>query len=157
MGHQPHDPVSSHGIPPRATGPGWSPAPGSPPVPASPDAVPSDAVPSGAALSPDERLAGAVGVVGEVLTGLGDVRGSELCSQGLGEVLVGLLRVRRQVEGLTAVVAGRFAHGQEWSGDGARDAQAWLRGQGNEGVVSVRGVFTGARVSERFAGVEAAW
>ena len=99
----------------------------------------------------DECLDAAVGERG------GDVDPARLSGEGLGEVLVGLLRVRRRVEGLAAVVAGRFAHGQEWSGDGARDAQGWLRGQGNEGLVSVRGVFTGARVSERFAGVAAAW
>ena len=99
----------------------------------------------------DECLDAAVGERG------GDVDPARLSGEGLGEVLVGLLRVRRRVEGLAAVVAGRFAHGQEWSGDGARDAQAWLRAGTNEGLASVRAVGSGARVVGLFEGVETAW
>ena len=124
--------------------------------------APSDSPRRGVPVSGDARLAWLVGRLGECLDEVVGERGggvdvADLSGAGLGEVLVGLLRVRRRVEGLAAVVAGRFEHGPEWAGSGARDAQAWLRGQGNEGVVSVRGVFTGARISGGFGVVAGAW
>ena len=133
-----------------------------PPQPDQPGPGPSDSPSRGVPVSGDARLAWLVGRLGECLDEVVGERGggvdvADLSGAGLGEVLVGLLRVRRRVEGLAAVVAGRFEHGPEWAGSGARDAQAWLRGQGNEGVVSVRGVFTGARISGGFPVVAGAW
>ena len=66
---------------------------------------------------------------------------TRLSEGALGETIDDLLRARRQLDGLSAAVAGRFAHSSEWSADGARDAVAWLRGRSSDGFCAARDLF----------------
>ena len=59
---------------------------------------------------------------------------------GLGEELVRLRTVTRQLEAAASAVSQRFASSYEWEADGARSAVNWLHGSGNDGVQSARSV-----------------
>lgn len=92
--------------------------------------------------SDDARLAESVAVLRDACDVLADLNPAELTDAGLGEVLLDLLTVKRQVDGAVATVADRFAHGNAWAADGARDAIGWVRGRTQDGFGSARRVFT---------------
>ena len=66
---------------------------------------------------------------------------AELSEGSLGEVLLDLATVRRQIDGAMSVVADRFAHSSEWAADGARDAVGWVRGRTQDGFGPARALF----------------
>ena len=103
-----------------------------------------------AAASADARLAWARAALREAAEELASLDPAELSEGALGEGLLDLLRVRRQLEGASAVVGDRFAHSSEWAADGARDAVAWVRGRTQEGFGSVRAVLATGRSGATF-------
>ncbi|MGA0067791.1 MAG: DUF222 domain-containing protein, partial [Candidatus Nanopelagicales bacterium] len=90
----------------------------------------------------DARLAGLRAEVTALADALADVDVAELGEGSLGETISDLMRVRRQLDGTMAALAGRFSGSSEWSADGARDAVAWLRVRGGEGFGAARELMT---------------
>lgn len=103
--------------------------------------------------SADARVVWARAVLREAADVLAGVDPSELTEGSLGESVVELLRVGRQLDGAAAVIAGRFGHSSEWAGDGARDAVAWIRGRSSEGFGAARGVVDHAVQMQSFPGM----
>lgn len=97
-----------------------------------------------ASASADARLVlarAAMRQAADVLAGIDPAELSEGC---LGESVADFMRIGRQLDGVAAAVAGRFAHSSEWAADGARDAIAWLRAQSSEGFGSARDLISNA-------------
>ena len=93
-----------------------------------------------ASASADARLAIARAVMREAADMLAGIDPAELSEGCLGESVADFMRIGRQLDGVAAAVAGRFAHSSEWAADGARDATAWLRAQSSEGFGAARDV-----------------
>lgn len=81
---------------------------------------------------------------------LAQIDPSALSGAGLGQVLLDLMQVRRQVDGALATLGDRFAHGDEWGGDGARDAVAWLRGHTADGFGPARQIVATGQACAQF-------
>jgi len=92
--------------------------------------------------SADARLAGLRAEVIALADALAEINVAELGQGSLGETISDLMRVRRQLDGTVAALAGRFGASSEWAADGSRDAVAWLRVRGGEGFGAAREVMT---------------
>lgn len=101
-------------------------------------------------LSADARLSLLRADLMQFADALADIDVCELTAGSLGETVADLMRVRRQLEGSIAAIAGRFSSSGEWSSDGARDALAWLRDRGGEGFGAARQVLSTASESSQF-------
>ena len=97
------------------------------------------------AASTDARLSRARIAVREAADALAALDPADLTEGVLGDALLDLLRVRRQIDGTLAVLGGRFSHSSEWAADGARSAEAWMRGKTSEGFGAVRSVMATAQ------------
>ena len=95
-------------------------------------------------LNADVVLAESVAVLRAATNALAELDASELSEAQLGDALLDLLQVRRQVDGALAAVGHRFVHSGAWAADGARDATGWVRGRTQDGFGSARRVFTTA-------------
>ena len=109
-----------------------------------------------ACASADARLALARVAMREVAEMLAGIDPAELSEGSLGECVAELMRFGRQLDGVAAGVAGRFAHSSEWAADGARDAIAWLRAQSSEGLGAARDLVTHAAAMGSFPAMGAA-
>ncbi len=98
--------------------------------------------------SADVVLAESVAVLRAAADALAGIDPAELSEPQLGDALLDLLQVRRQVDGAITSVGHRFAHSNAWAADGARDATGWVRGRTQEGYGAARRVF--ATASECF-------
>ncbi|MEK9664497.1 MAG: hypothetical protein VW082_07740, partial [Candidatus Nanopelagicales bacterium] len=76
--------------------------------------------------SADTALVESVASLRQACDVLAGIDPAELSEAGLGDALLDLLTVRRQVEGAIAAVGHRFAHSNAWAADGARDATGWV-------------------------------
>jgi hypothetical protein len=94
--------------------------------------------------SADTALVESVASLRQACDVLAGIDPAELSEAGLGDALLDLLTVRRQVEGAIAAVGHRFTHSTAWAADGARDATGWVRGRTQEGFGSARRVFATA-------------
>jgi len=112
-------------------------------------------LPDGSA-SADARLALARASIREAVEVLAGIDPAELSEGSLGECVAELMRFGRQLDGVAAGVAGRFAHSSEWAADGARDAIAWLRAQSSEGFGAARDLVTHAAAMGSFPAMGAA-
>ncbi len=90
----------------------------------------------------DARLAGLRAEAVALADELAGIDVAELGEGSLGETISDLMRVRRQLDGTVAALAGRFSGSSEWAADGARDAVAWLRVRGGEGFGAARELMT---------------
>ena len=109
-----------------------------------------------ASVSADARLVLARAAIREAVDVLADIDPAELSEGALGESVAELMRFGRQLDGMAAAVAGRFAHSSEWAADGARDAIAWLRAQSSEGFGAARDLVTHAAGMASFPAMGAA-
>jgi len=106
--------------------------------------------------SADARLALARVAMREAVEVLAGIDPAELSEGPLGECVAELMRFGRQLDGVAAGVAGRFAHSSEWAADGARDAIAWLRAQSSEGFGAARDLVAHAAAMGSFPAMGAA-
>jgi hypothetical protein len=104
----------------------------------------------------DARLAGLRAEVIALADALAEVDVAELGQGSLGQTISDLMRVRRQLDGTVAALAGRFTSSSEWAADGARDAVAWLRARGGEGFGGAREVMTRSAECAAFPAMGAA-
>ena len=109
-----------------------------------------------ASASADARLVLARAAIREAADVLAGIDPAELSEGALGESVAELMRFGRQLDGMAAAVAGRFAHSSEWAADGARDAIAWLRAQSSEGFGAARDLVTHAAGMASFPAMGAA-
>lgn len=99
----------------------------------------------------------AVTLAEQATAALAEIPMDAVMGVGLGEELVRLRTVTRQLEAAASAVSQRFASSYEWEADGARNPVSWLHGSGNDGVQSARLVIErGAAVSD-FPYVAGAW
>ena len=75
----------------------------------------------------------------------------------LGDDLLRLRAVARMVDSVASAAGARFADSAEWAADGARSAQSWLQGRGNDGALSARMLVERGRFVQSFPAVGAAW
>ena len=95
-------------------------------------------------VSADARLALARAAMRDAVDALAALDPAELAEGSLGDAMLDLLCVRRQIDGSLAMLGGRFSHSSEWAADGSRSAQDWVRGKTSEGFGSVRAVMATA-------------
>ena len=95
-------------------------------------------------VSADARLALARAAMRDAADALATLDPAELAEGSLGDAMLDLLCVRRQIDGSLAMLGGRFSHSSEWAADGSRSAQDWVRGKTSEGFGSVRAVMATA-------------
>ena len=76
---------------------------------------------------------------------------------GLGEELVRLRALTRQLEAAHAALAQRFARSLEWEADGARSAARWLHSQGNDSWEGTRTTLERGSLMDDFPYVADAW
>ena len=76
---------------------------------------------------------------------------------GLGEELVRLHALTRQLEATHAALAQRFAHSLEWEADGARSAARWLYSQSNDSWQGTRSILERGALMSDFPCVAEAW
>ena len=95
-------------------------------------------------VSADPRLALARAAMRDAADALATLDPAELAEGSLGDAMLDLLCVRRQIDGSLAMLGGRFSHSSEWAADGSRSAQDWVRGKTSEGFGSVRAVMATA-------------
>ena len=96
------------------------------------------------AVSADARLALARAAMRDAVDALAALDPAELAEGSLGDAMLDLLCVRRQIDGSLAMLGGRFSHSSEWAADGSCSAQDWVRGKTSEGFGSVRAVMATA-------------
>ncbi len=126
---------------------------GTPITPADLSAMPTAADPGGN----DAAWAQALTVAQDAATALADVDLSVMSAAALGEDLLRLRTIIRQLESTVAHAGARFADSGEWSADGARSAHAWLHGRGNDGVIAARTLVERGRFAQSFPSLAAAW
>ena len=95
-------------------------------------------------VSADARLALARAAMRDAADALATLDPAELAEGSLGDAMLDLLCVRRQIDGSLVMLGGRFSHSSEWAADGSRSAQDWVRGKTSEGFGSVRAVMATA-------------
>ena len=105
----------------------------------------------------DAVLAAGLDQLQAALDVLASVDATALSGLGLGEASLALLQARRRVDATAAVVMGRFAHGHDWSADGARSPEAWIHGRVNDGFGIARRPREHARVTAQFPALTQAW
>ena len=102
------------------------------------------------ARSANARMTESTAVLRDACDVLASIDPADLSDAGLGDVLLDLLTVRRQVDGAIAAVGDRFAHSTEWAADGARDAVAWVQGRTQDGFGPARQVFVAGHEARVF-------
>lgn len=108
-------------------------------------------------LDANVALSHALTLAQEAAAALVDIPMDAVMGVGLGDELVRLRAVTRQLEATSAALSQRFASSHDWEADGARSAARWLYGSGNDSWVTTRSVLErGAMVSD-FPCVADAW
>ena len=108
-------------------------------------------------LDANVALAHALALAEEAAAALADIPMDAVMGVGLGEELVRLRGVTRQLEATSASLAQRFAASYEWEADGARSAARWLYGSGNDSWAGTRSVLERGALAGDFPCVAAAW
>ena len=110
-----------------------------------------------AVLSADGVLVAGLGALEGALAAIAAIDPAEFSGFGLGDALVRLSHVRRQLDATTAVVTQRFSHSESWAGDGARSASAWIQGNTTDGYGAAQRTMVHAEVSSHFPALTSAW
>ncbi len=93
----------------------------------------------------------------EAANALADLSMSEVQSVGLGEQIVRLRGVQRQLDAASSALSERFAGSHEWEADGARNASGWLAARGNDSWASARSVVERGEVVGNYPLLARAW
>ena len=108
-------------------------------------------------LDANVALSHALTLAEEAVSALAEIPVDAVMGVGLGEEMVRLRSLTRQLEATSSALSQRFASSYEWEADGARSAVRWLHGSGNDGLQSARSIIErGAAVSD-FPHVAGAW
>lgn len=108
-------------------------------------------------LDANVALSHALTLAEEAASALAEIPMDAVMGVGLGEELVRLRSVTRQLDAATSALSQRFAHSSEWEFDGARSAAAWLAGSGNESWDLTRSLMKRGSLVDDFPSVSAAW
>jgi hypothetical protein len=108
-------------------------------------------------LDANVALSRAVALLEEAAASLADIEVDALMPVSLGEDLVRLRRLTRQLEAASATVSQRFATSYEWAEDGARNPARWIQGSGNDSLESARSVIDRGALITDFPCVGNAW
>ena len=108
-------------------------------------------------LDANVALSHALTLAEEAAAALAEIPMDAVMGVGLGEELVRLRSVTRQLDAATSALSQRFAHSSEWEFDGARSASAWLAGSGNESWDLTRSLMKRGSLMDDFPSIAAAW
>ena len=81
----------------------------------------------------------------------------QVMAVGLGDQLLRIRALTRQLEATEAAIAQRFADSYEWEADGARSAARWLHSHGNDSWQSTRSTLERGSLMSDFPCVADAW
>jgi hypothetical protein len=102
-------------------------------------------------------LSHAVSLMEEAAAALADIPMDAVMAASLGEELVRLRRLTRQLEAASATVSQRFAASYEWADNGARSPVRWIQGSSNDSFESARSVIDRGALISDFPCVGSAW
>jgi len=108
-------------------------------------------------LDANVALSHALTLAEEAAAALAEIPMDSVIGVGLGEEIVRLRGVTRQLEAAAATLGERFAHSSEWEFDGARSASRWLFGSGNDSWESTRAMMNRGSLLGDFPCVAARW
>ena len=108
-------------------------------------------------LDANVALSHAVALMEEAAASLAEIPMSAVMPVSLGEELVRLRRLTRQLEAASATVSQRFAASYEWAEDGARNPVRWIQGSSNDSLESARSVIDRGELTSDFPCVATAW
>jgi hypothetical protein len=108
-------------------------------------------------LDANVALSHALTLAEEAAAALAEIPVDAVMGVGLGEEMLRLRSLTRQLEATSSAVSQRFASSYEWEADGARSAVSWLYGSGNDGLQSVRSTLERGAVVSDFPEVAGAW
>ena len=81
----------------------------------------------------------------------------QVMSVGLGDELLRLRALTRQLDAAHAALAQRYAHSYEWEADGARSAARWLHSHGNDSWQGTRSTLERGSLMGDFPRMAEAW
>ena len=108
-------------------------------------------------LDANVALSHALTLAEEAVAALAEIPMNAVLGLGLGEEMVRLRSVTRQLEATSAALSQRFASSRDWEADGARSAARWLYGNGNDSWQGTRSVLERGKLMSDFPEVAAAW
>ena len=108
-------------------------------------------------LDANVALSHALALVEQGVGDVAEVPMDRVMAVGLGDELVRLRALTRQLEATHAALAQRFAQSLEWEADGARSAARWLHSQGNDSWQGTRAMLERGSLMEDFPCVAEAW
>lgn len=108
-------------------------------------------------LDANVALSHALTLAEEAAAALAEIPMDAVMGVGLGEEMVRLRSVTRQLEATTSALSRRFATSLEWEADGARSAVRWLYGQGNDSWTDTRALVDRGVLVEAFPQMGDAW
>ena len=88
---------------------------------------------------------------------IAEVPMDEVMAVGLGDQLLRIRALTRQLEAAEAAIAQRFADSYEWEADGARSAARWLHSHGNDSWQGTRSTLERGSLMSDFPCVAHAW
>ena len=108
-------------------------------------------------LDANVALSHALTLVEEAMGDVAAVPMDRVMGVGLGEELVRLRALTRQLEAAHAALTQRFAQSLEWEADGARSAARWLHSSGNDSWQGTRSILERGALMSDFPRVADAW
>jgi len=108
-------------------------------------------------LDANVALSHALTLAEEAAAALAEIPMDSVMGVGLGEEMVRLRSITRQLEATTSALSQRFATSYEWQADGARSAVRWLYGQGNDSWTDTRALVERGALVGAFPQMGNAW
>jgi hypothetical protein len=108
-------------------------------------------------LDANVALGHAVALAQEAAAAFAELQVDAVLPFGLGEELVRLRGIQRQLDAATSALSERFAGSHEWEADGARNAPGWLSARSNDTWSSARSVVERGEVVGNFPLLARAW
>lgn len=108
-------------------------------------------------LDANVALSHALTLAEEAVAALAEIPMTAVMGVGLGEEMVRLRSVTRQLEATSAALSQRFASSHDWEADGARSAARWLYGSGNDSWQGTRSVLERGTLMSDFPSIAEAW
>lgn len=108
-------------------------------------------------LDANVALSHALTLAEEAAAALAQIPLDDVMGVGLGEEMVRLRHLTRQLDATASALSQRFASSYEWQADGARDAARWLLTASNDSWESTRAMMKRGSLMRDFPHVSAAW